>query len=182
MNYFTSMSQVLGFKPAAVKGLRLKQLQYFCIINVLVLGLVYGSSAAFFSKIVLIGKGYDASSFNALKIVVAGVPVAFLMHAGAALFVWVFLSAIGGKANFILSYFTMGVAAISLWPLALFVAALQTGSRMPFMMGLTVFFSLYAFAVTVRVIKDAFRLTQVKMAIATSVTMIYIGCFLYLWV
>ncbi|MCK5163333.1 MAG: hypothetical protein KAQ72_06435 [Desulfobacula sp.] len=182
MNYFNSMIRLLCFDLAPIKNLSIKQLQYFCIINVAVLGLVYGFSASFFSKIVLIEKGFDASSFNALKIIVAGIPTAFLMHAGATLFIWVFLSAIGGKANFIMAYFNIGAASISLWPLAPFIAAIQTGSRIPLMIGLTVCFSLYAFFVNVLVIKASFQLSQAKMFIATSVTIMYIGCFLYLWV
>ncbi|WP_299978447.1 hypothetical protein [Desulfobacula sp.] len=182
MNYFNPMIRLLQFDIAPIKKLDIKQLQYSCIINVAMLGLIYGFSAFFFSEIILVEKGFDASSFNALKIIVAGIPVVFLMHASAALFVWVFLKAIGGKANFILSYFNMGAASISLWPLAPFVAALQTGSQMPLMIGLAICFSLYGFAVNVLLIKETFQLSRVKMFIATSVTIIYIGCFLYLWV
>ncbi|MCD4719937.1 MAG: hypothetical protein K8S13_08755 [Desulfobacula sp.] len=182
MNYFNSMIRLLQFDIAPVKKLSLKQLQYFAIINVVILGLIYGFSAFFFSKILLVEKGFDASSFNALKIIIAGIPIAFLMHASASLFFWVFLKAIGGKANFILSYFNMGAASISLWPLAPFIAALQTGGQMPLMAGLAICFSLYGFAVNVLLIKETFQLSRVKMFIATSVTIIYIGCFLYLWV
>ena len=182
MNYFNSMIRLLQFDIAPVKKLSLKQLQYFAILNVVILGLIYGFSASFFSKIVLVEKGFDASSFNALKIIIAGIPIAFLMHAGAALFIWVFLRAIGGKANFIMSYFNIGVASISLWPLAPLVAAIQTGSRIPLMVGLAVCFSLYGFAVNVLLIKETFQLSRVKMFLATSVTVMYIGCFLYLWV
>jgi len=182
MTYFNSMIRLLQFDIAPIKKLNMKQLQYFCIINVIILGVIYGFSAFFFSKIVLVEKGFDASSFNALKIIVAGIPVAFLMHASAALFVWVFLRAIGGKAAFILSYFNMGTASISLWPLAPFIAVLQTGGRMPLMVGMAVCFSLYGFAVNVLLIKETFQLSRIKMFIATSVTIIYIGSFLYLWV
>lgn len=182
MNYFNSMTRLLQFDIAPIKKLDIKQLQYFCIINVVTLGLIYGFSAFFFSEIVLVEKGFDASSLNTLKIIVAGIPIAFLMHASASLFVWVFLKAIGGKAPFILSYFNMGAASISLWPLAPFIAVLQTGSQMPLMMGLAICFSLYGFAVNVLLIKETFQLSQVKMFIATSVSIIYIGSFLYLWV
>ncbi|MBC2704284.1 hypothetical protein [Desulfobacula sp.] len=182
MNYFNSMIRLLQFDTAPIKKLNIKQLQYCCIINVVILGFIYGFSAFFFSKIVLVEKGLDTSSFNALKIIIAGIPIAFLMHASASLFFWVFLKAIGGKANFMLSYFNMGAASISLWPLAPFIAALQTGSNMPLMIGLTICFSLYGFAVNVLLMKETFQLSHIKMFIATSVTIIYIGCFLYLWV
>lgn len=182
MTYLNTMIRLLRFDLAPVRQLDLKQLQGYCIINLLILGLIYGYSASFFSKIVLIEKGFDTGSFNAAKIIIAGIPVAFLMHAGAALFVWVFLRAIGGKANFIMCYFNIGVASISLWPLAPFIAAIQTNTQIPLMVGLALCFSLYGFAVNVLMIKATFQLSQLKMFIATSVTVTYIGCFLYLWV
>lgn len=182
MTYFNAMIQLLQFNITPMKQLDMKQLQYFCIINMIILGLIYGFSAFFFSKLVLVEKGFDASSFNALKIIIAGIPIAFLIHASAALFVWVFLKAIGGKADFILSYFNIGAASISLWALAPFIAALQISNRTPLMMGLTICFSLYGFAVNVVLIKATFQLSRVKMFIATSVSIIYIGSFLYLWV
>ena len=176
------MLRLLGLDSNRVTRLKIKQLQYYCIANVLILGLVYGAAASFFSRIVLVEKGFDAAAYNVVKIMVAGIPAAFLMHAGAALFVWVFLSAIGGKSNFILTYFNMGVAAAALWPAAPFIAALQTGNRGPIITGLAVCFSVYGFVVMVRMIKHAFQLSQAKMFIATSVTVLYIACFLYLWV
>lgn len=176
------MARLVRFDIEPLKRLTVKQLQYCCILNLAVLGLIYGCSAAFFSRLVLSQKGFDADAFNAVKIIVAGVPAAFLLHAGAALFIWVFLRAIGGKANFMMSYFHIGVAAISLWPLAPVVAALQTGSRQPLMAVLALILTGYAFALNVRVIKASFQLSCIRMAIATSVTIMYIGCFLYLWV
>ena len=182
MTYFKTMIRLLEFDSNRVTCLNIKQLQYYCIVNVLTLGLAYGAAASFFSRTVLVEKGLDAAAYNAVKIIVAGIPAAFLMHAGAALFVWVFLSAIGGKSNFIRTYFYMGVAAVSLWPAAPFVAALQTGSRGPIITGLAVCFSVFGFTVTVRMIKHAFQLSRARMFIAMSVTVLYITCFLYLWV
>ncbi len=176
------MFGLLRFDLKPMAKLEIKTLQYFCIINLIVLGLIYGYSASVFSKIVIIEKGYDLSDFNAIKIILAGIPVAFLLHAGASLFIWVFLRAIGGKANFINAYFNIGVASISLWGLAPFVAALQVGNQMPALIGFTALFALYAFIINVLVIKKSFQLSQIKMAIATSVTIVYISSFLYLWV
>ena len=183
MNYLSTMGNLLSFTPTQWETRKdIKQLQLYCIINVLVLGLIYGCSAALFSKMVLIERGFDATSANAAKIIIAGIPVAFFMHAGAALFIWVFLKAMGGKADFMISYFHIGAAAISLWPLAPFVAVLQIGTTAPLLILIAGIFSLYAFAVNVRVIKSAFRLSALRMTLATSVTLIYISCFLYLWV
>ncbi|MCG8683237.1 MAG: hypothetical protein MI892_00045 [Desulfobacterales bacterium] len=183
MNYLTTMGNLLSFTPFSWETEKeIKQLQFYCIVNVLVLGLIYGCSAALFSKLVLVEKGFDAQAVNVAKIIIAGIPVAFFMHAGAALFIWVFLKAMGGKANFMISYFHIGAAAISLWPLAPFVAVLQIGMSSPLLILLTGLFCLYAFAVNVKVIKSAFGLSALRMTLATSVTIMYISCFLYLWV
>jgi len=183
MNYLTSMGNILAFNVNGLqKGLDIKRLQYYAILNVLILGVIYGCSAAMFSQTVLTENGFDAAAYNPLKIIVAGIPVAFFMHAGAALFIWVFLKAIGGKADFLMSYFNIGMAAISLWLVAPFAAALQIGAVSPVIIIFTGIFALYAFAVNVRVIQAAFQLSTIKMTIATSVTLMYISCFLYLWV
>ncbi|MBA3008645.1 MAG: hypothetical protein KKF12_22185 [Proteobacteria bacterium] len=183
MTYLTSMGNILTFNMRYLqREIDMKRLQVYAILNVLVLGVIYGCSAAMFSQGILLAKGFDATAFNPLKIIVAGIPVAFFMHAGAALFIWVFLKAMGGKANFLTSYFHIGTAAISLWLVAPFAAALQTGAVSPVITLLTGIFSLYAFAVNVRVIKTAFQLSTLKMTIATLVTLMYISCFLYLWV
>ncbi len=114
MNYLSTMGNLLSFTPTQWETQKdIKQLQLYCIINVLILGLVYGCSAALFSKMVLVERGFDATAANAAKIIIAGIPVAFFMHAGAALFIWVFLKAMGGKADFMTSYFHIGAAAIS---------------------------------------------------------------------
>ncbi len=176
------MSRLLRFDPEPLTGFNLKSRQYSCMANVAVLGLIYGLSAAFFSHAVLIGKGLDAGGANTLKIIFAGLPAAFLMHAGAALFVWVFLKAIGGRANFIMAYFDMGVAAIALWPLAPVAAAIQTGIHSPWLLILGSCLSFYGFFVNLFILQKTFDLSHPKMFIATSVSVIYIGCFLYLWV
>lgn len=183
MNYLRSMGNILTFNTSGLqKGMDIKRLQYYAILNVLVLGIIYGCSAAMFSRIILVENGFDATAYTPLKIIVAGIPVAFFMHAGAALFIWVFLKAMGGRANFLMAYFNIGMAAISLWLLAPFVAALQIGATSSLVILLTGIFSLYAFAVNVGVIKATFQLSNLKMTLATSVTLMYISCFLYLWV
>ncbi len=182
-DYLTSMGNILAFNNIGFeKKIDIKRLQYYAILNVLVLGIIYGCSAAMFSKIILLKNGFDTTAYNPLKIIVAGIPVAFFMHGGAALFIWVFLKAMGGKANFLTSYFYIGMAAISLWIVAPFAAALQTGAVSPVITILTGIFSIYALAVNIKVIKAAFQLSTFKMGIATSVTLMYISCFLYLWV
>ena len=183
MHYLKTMAQLLSFNPGILtQGTSLKRLQYYFIFNVLILGLIYGGSAAYLAGSLLEGRGLDAGNFNGMKVVVAGIPVAFLMHGGMALFAWVFMRAMGGQANFVTAYFYMGVALISLWPAAPFAAALQMGIITPVTKGFALLFALHGLGVTLGAAKAAFQLSSLKMALATLVTMSYIGCFLYLWV
>lgn len=183
MNYLNTMGNLLSFSHTfALKTEKsLKQLQLYCIVNVLMLGIIYGGSAALFSTILLGEKGFTPGSADMAKVIVAGIPVAFFMHAGAALFIWVFFRAIGGKSDFMTAYFHIGAAAISLWPLAPFAAVLQAGIASGPLNLLAGLLCVYAFAVNVKVIQQAFRLSALRMTLATLVTVTYISCFLYLW-
>ncbi len=182
MHYFTSMGHLLAFNPIVLgREPNLKRLQYYCIINVLILGLIYGGAAALMGNTVLQNQGLSTSGFNAVRIWMAGIPVAFLMHAGGSLFIWVFMRAIGGKANFITAYFYIGAATISLWCLAPFAAALQMGTITPVTKGFGLLFSLYGMGIIFKAAQTAFQLSTLKMTIAALVTLSYIGCFLYLW-
>ncbi|MCG8564483.1 MAG: hypothetical protein MI747_05310 [Desulfobacterales bacterium] len=183
MHYLTSMGHLLAFNPGILnREENLKRLQYYSIANVLILGLIYGGAAALMGPYLLERQGLDATGFNGIKVLVAGIPVAFLMHAGGALFVWVFMRAMGGRANFVTAYFFMGAAAISLWCLAPFAAALQMGTITPFTKGFGLLLALYGFGVMFKAAQEAFQLSGFKMTIATLVTLSYIGCFLYLWI
>jgi hypothetical protein len=183
MNYLNAMGKMLSLSPYRVSSEKaLKRLQFYCILNVLVLGLIYGCSAALFSHMLLAQTGLAENQINLMKVVVAGIPTAFFMHAGAALFIWVFLKAMGGKSNFMISYFHIGAAAISLWPLAPFVALMQIGNQSGELLTIAGLLCAYAFAVNVQVIRQAFQLSVIRMTLATSVTLMYISCFLYLWV
>jgi xanthosine utilization system XapX-like protein len=97
------------------------------------------------------------------------------------LFLWVFLKALGGKATFLTAYFLMGVAAISLWIFAPFLAMIQVRSPGPLLLGAFVLTGVYGLSVTARTIQQAFALSNTRMTIALSAAVIYIGCFLYLW-
>jgi hypothetical protein len=176
MNYPAAMTRLARLDPTGVRQLPLNQLPWICMFHVSILGLIYGGTAAWLSREMLLGQGL-------LKLTLAGIPVAFLMHAGAALFIWVFLKALGGNASFLTAYFTLGVAAISLWPVAPFLAMLQAqsppGPAIIIVCGIT---GLYGLAVTAKMIQHAFELSFVRMVIALSVAVLYIGCFLYLWI
>ena len=182
MNYLKAMKNVLGLNPAFLqKNSSLKALQTYSIVNVLVLGLIYGSSAAFFSRFIMADLGLSSSA-NITKIIIAGIPVAFLVHAGASLFIWVFLKGAGGKADFLSAYFYIGTASVSFWLLAPILALFQAGQPSLPVMILASVLVLYAFFVNVKIIQMVFRLSSIRMAFATSITLIYISCFMYLWV
>lgn len=174
MTYPAAMRLLVKLDPSGIRQLPLNLLPWICIGHVSVLGLIYGGTAAWLSRDLFQGR-------SLLQLTLAGVPVAFLMHAGAALFLWVFLKALGGKATFLTAYFLMGVAAISLWIFAPFLAMIQVRSPGPLLLGAFVLTGVYGLSVTARTIQQAFSLSNTRMAIALSAAAIYIGCFLYLW-
>lgn len=174
MNYPAAMLRLFKLDPSGITQLPVTHLPWICICHVSVLGLIYGGTAAWISRDLLLDQGM-------LRIALAGIPVAFLMHAGAALFFWVFLKALSGNAAFLTAYFTIGVAAISLWPLAPFLAMLQTQASGPMVVTAAVITGLYALAVNAKMIQNAFDLSTARMVLSLSAAIVYIGCFLYLW-
>jgi hypothetical protein len=174
MTYPVAMRLLVKLDPSGVRQLPLTLLPWICIGHVSVLGLIYGGTAAWLSRDLLQGR-------RLFQLTLAGVPVAFLMHAGAALFLWVFLKALGGKASFLSAYFLMGVAAISLWIFAPFLAMIQVRPPSTILLGAFVLTGVYGLAATARTIQQAFALSNTRMTIALSAAVTYIGCFLYLW-
>jgi hypothetical protein len=175
------MRQVLAWRSgvyatiaAASRALR------YCVVNVSLLGLVYGSSALYLSGAV-VGNGGGPTQFNPPMILMAGMSVAFLMHGGAALFCWVFCRGIGGNPFFMPIYLNLGIAAMALLPLAPALAALQAGVRGGPLLVYTGVATLYAAGVLYTAMRQAAGLAHWKMALAAAAALIYIGCFLYLW-
>lgn len=174
MTYPAAIFRLVKLDPSGVRQLSLNLLPWICIGHVSVLGLIYGGTAAWLSRDLVQGQ-------SLLRLTLAGIPVAFLMHAGAALFLWVFLKALGGKATFLTAYFFIGVAAVSLWIFAPFLAMIQVLPPGPFLLGTFFLTGGYGLMVTARTIQPAFDLSNTRMAIAMCAAVIYIGCFLYLW-
>lgn len=174
MNYPAAMIRLARLDTSGVRQLPINYLPWICICHVSLLGLIYGGTAAFLSRDLVSGQGI-------LRLTLAGIPVAFLMHAGAALFIWVFLKALGGTAAFLTAYFFIGVAAISLWPAAPFLAMVQVQAFGPIILTAFVLTCIYGLAVTIRTVHHAFDLSITRTVIALSAAVIYIGCFLYLW-
>ena len=155
----------------------------YCVVNVTVVGLIYGISAVWFSERLIAQAGGPATwNFNPLVVILAGASIAFLLHGGAALFFWVFCRGIGGRPAFLPLYLNMGVAAISYWPLAPVTAAYQSGGTGPAGHLYTIIAAAYALSVTFIAVKQSSGLSHVKALVAVAACIIYIGCFLYLWI
>lgn len=181
MSYFKTMACLLKGTPDASESGRTAHLQRHCLLNVLIFGLIYGISAVFLSKPILAAAGQTIETATMIKTVMAGASIAFLMHAGASLFFWVFFKAVGGGIPFNLLYFKIGQASISLWPLAPFLAALQSGIRHPVLTTALILFSGYGLMITYRQILAMSGLSRIKLGMAFVLAFVYITCFLYLW-
>ncbi len=182
MQYFNYMKRILrlegrGFDEMMNSGLALR----YCMVNVAVLGLIYGGSAIHFSKRLLVQGTVHTLTFNAVFILTAGVGLAFLVHGGAALFIWVFCRGAGGRRQFMPPYLNIGAASIALWPLAPALAAAQIIRPGVFLIAYLILFALYGSVVEYVGVHRASGLSSLKMTIVAVVTVIYIGCFLYLW-
>lgn len=178
MNYLNDMIAVLRLEPDVWRrvGQSRKALHY-TVANVLVLGLVYGFSVLTFGRRLL----DPGATFNPLLIMMVGVSVAFLVHGGAALYIWMFCRGIGGATAFFPFYLHAGVAAIGFWFAAPAVALAQTGAGgVPLRAYLAVSL-FYALAVLYPAVRQAASLSNRRMAIAAVLTLVFVGCLLYLW-
>lgn len=182
MNYFQHMLRVLRLDGTVYRAMALTQLPMrYCLINVTVLGMIYGLSSIQFARQFLARQPEAAVAFNPLMILMVGISLAFFMHGGLSLFVWVFCRGIGGNPQFMPAYLYIGVGAIALWPLAPAVSALQAGASGAVLTAYSTIATLYGAAVIFVAVKDASRLSPVKMTLAAVATIVYVGCFLYLW-
>ncbi len=182
MVYFDDMMRLLRMDAGVYGEIMRRNLSLrFSVINVAVLGLIYGLASLHFSRQVLAQSGVVGGSYNALLVIMVGVSVAFLMHGAAALFVWVFCRALGGCAAFMAPYLNLGIAAIALWPLAPLVALQQVGPGDGVIRALTLAAVAYALTVGYKAIQAAAGLSPRKMMLCAIATVFYVGCFLYLW-
>jgi hypothetical protein len=182
MNYFRNMRRLLMLDRAVYTEIYASALSY-CVVNVALLGLIYGGTAVRYSEMLLEQMGKSTNgNFNPLLVIMAGVSVAFLMHGGAALFIWVFCRGIGGRPAFLPLYLNMGIAAIAFWPLAPSAVVLQAGAASPAAYFYTLLAAAYALAVAFIAIKQSSGLSTIKALAAVAASIIYAGCFLYLWV
>ena len=129
MEYLRHMTRILKLDATVYGELAAGALPMrYCMINVTALGVIYGLASIQFAKQLLAAQPDAAAAFNPLMILMVGVSIAFFMHGGLGLFVWVFCRGIGGSPQFMPTYLNIGMAAIALWPLAPAVSAFQVGS------------------------------------------------------
>ncbi len=182
MNYVVHMLRILRLDGRVYRDMAASQLPMrYCMANVTVLGVIYGLSSIQFAKQLLARQPDAAVGFNPLMLLMVGISIAFFMHGGLSLFVWVFCRGIGGNPQFMPTYLFIGTAAVALWPLAPAVSALQAGASGWPITAYAVVAVGYGSAVIFQAVKDASRLSPVKMTLAALATVVYVGCFLYLW-
>lgn len=183
MNYFTRMKRLLLLDETVYRELvERKLMQQYCIINVSIAGIIYGLSSVYFSRVIMNSvQTFNPFRFDALLVVLVGISMAFLMHAGAALFLWVSCRGISGTARFLPIYMTLGVSCIGFWPLAPALSALIAGVSGPLIYAFTITITTYLLILGYTAVRWAAELSKWKMIVAGLATIIYVGCFLYLW-
>lgn len=182
MPYLHDMKRLLRLDQTIYADLAARQLALrYTVVNVLLLGLIYGVATLHFSHQLAARQGAVEIHFNAPLILMVGVSVAFLMHGAAALFIWVFCRALGGCPHFMTPYLNLGVAAIALWPLAPLVALLQVAPPGILIQAVGLAAAAYGLAVGYVAVAAASGLSRGKMIFCALATVFYVGCFLYLW-
>ncbi len=182
MTYFKHMQRVLKLDTGLYQQLSQTQAALrYCMINVAGVGMIYALSAIYFSRLLLNPGTTGPVSFKPLLVIMVGISLAFLMHAGASLFVWVFSRGIGGSRLFMPLYLNLGIAAIALWPLAPAICVMQSGANSAALFGYILLAGMGGLIVSLAAIRQASGLTPVKLAMAVIASLIYVGCFLYLW-
>lgn len=185
MNYIQHMIRILRFEENVYREVIIQNRLslWYTAINVSVFGLIYGISAIYFSQYLLASQSPEPLSLHIrMTLILMGISVAFLIHGGMALFAWVFCRGFGGSTLFLPVYLALGMAWISLWPLAPVVAATQV--KLSGGLLYLYLFAASAFALTIvfHALKSASGLSFVRMLIVSAVVILYIGCFMYLWV
>lgn len=186
MEYLHYMIRILRFDEAVYREVitRDKLSLLYTAVNVGVFGLCYGLSATYFASFLLTEQGGEMALPAHLRVtlILMGVSVAFLIHGGMALFAWVFCRGFGGSTLFLPIYLALGMAWISLWPLAPALAALQAQRTDGMFYSFLALALLLALNVIFRALKSASGLAFGRMLLVMVVILLYISCFMYLWV
>lgn len=180
MSYFFRIKDVLRLEESVYSEIDSsgKTLSY-CFINVLIFGIIYAFSSLFFSGMLL---SPEVSFLGKAFFVVAGVGMVFLLHAGLALFLWVFTkTAAGGVLQFFPLYFNLGIALAGAWPLAPVLSAFQAGYSgwgLFMLLGLTLG---YALAVIFICAKGTAQLSYGRAAAGFSACLLVLVSLVYLY-
>ncbi|MBA2881976.1 hypothetical protein HNR65_002310 [Desulfosalsimonas propionicica] len=184
MNYPSAMQAVLRLDESAYPAIMAEnRTVWYCVVNISVFGILHALFSLYFSSSMMAGSpaAEPLPPASRVTIILVGVAVAFFMHAGAAMFLWVFSRGVGGNTSFFPVYFNLGISFIGLWPLAPVLAAIQSGINGTAVLLLLFLASIYALAVILLGTKNASGLSMIRMSTAMAITIVFVGCFLYLW-
>lgn len=183
--YLSHMLRILSFEEEVYREVivRDKLSLVYTAVNVAGFGALYGLSALYFSS-VLVESGQTAPLTGRLQLTLflMGISISFLIHGGVALLSWGFCRGFGGSTLFLPIYLALGMAWIALWPMAPVLAAFQVQKTGGLFYPLAALALAMAFGVVFRALKSASGLGFWRMCLVGVVILVYIGCFLYLWV
>ncbi|HZK18785.1 MAG TPA: hypothetical protein VFD15_05675 [Clostridia bacterium] len=184
LTYFNAAVRVLKLDETIYPELvEKKRTTRYSFINVIILGIVYGLSAIFFNQEFFDVFSQGASLMISQGIVLfIGIVVAFFLHLGAGLLIWVFLRGVGAKINFFIVYLNVGVSVVPLWLAMPGLAAIQAGIVTPIALLYAAFTGVYALLSIFTAAKSSSGLSFLRVSLAMTITIIFITCFLYLWV
>lgn len=184
MSYIKALQRVMSLDGKVYPEIsaRLLSLRY-ALINVFVLGLVYGFSSLYFNYSSLKVFTQPLTILIAQVIIVlSGIVIVFLLHGGTALLIWAFSRGVGGNPNFLASYLNLGISVAPFWFSAPAWTAIfaknSANAFLFFFAAATTTWGLLSIFVS---IKSASGLSTAKMLAAMSITTIFVICFLYLW-
>jgi hypothetical protein len=184
MGYLNAMWRVLRIEEKIYQDISSKGLSVrYSLINVFILGVLYGIFSLSFLSAEVFRDFPDPSSVLTAKIIVVatGVLVAFLLHLGAAFLFWTFCRAMKGEIRFIPTYFNLGVAVAPLWFAVPGLAALRAGWHHPLIAVYTAVAGVYAFSSFFIAAKSTFGYSYKKMFIAMAMMLVFTVSFLALW-
>jgi len=183
MSYLSALRRIMRLDETIYPEISANLLSLrYAVINVLILGLVYGLSSLFFNYSSLQVFTQPLTVLIAQTIIVLnGIAIIFLIHGGAALLIWAFSRGVGGNPNFLASYLNLGIAAAPLWFTTPAWAAIFSGITSPLLYCYAALTSAWGFLSIFISTKSASGLSTSRMLAAMSITTIFIVCFLYLW-
>ncbi len=179
MNYFTAMKAVLQLDETVYTSIMAAgKISRYGVITIVIFGTIYALFALYFDGKLM---SPDIPALSRLFFIGFGIGVAFLMHAGASLYLWVFTRGAGGRVEFLPMYMNLSIAAAGLWPLAVVLPAYQSGIRGTGLYILLWGATVYGLLVIAAGAKNASRLSTARMIAAFAVCILVVGSMLYIW-